>query len=124
MERYRKSAPVRLKLVNEDMTITTLEGEASAKAGEAYLAKGIDDELWFIDRDKVMTMYKQILPPDEDGFATFVSQRTVTAELLDHDEKRGDGLEGKAGKDYRVVDGDDVWFVKKDIFERTYEHIK
>lgn len=118
--KYVKIAPIELKRVEEDIEVNTLEGEATVKHDKDYLARGVDGELWPIPVEQVKKNYTDLgLPPSDDGFLKFRSNRVVEASLLEDDERIGN-MQGHAGKDYKVTDGEESWFVKKDIFESTY----
>lgn len=122
--KYRKVIPVRLKRVPRNRTIETLEGPKELRADEHFLARGVDGEEWPIPITTVEESYtKLLLPDDEDGFSTYKSNRIVEAVLLEEDSEIN-GLSGKAREDYLVEDGDDRWFVKKNIFEKTYEKVE
>lgn len=123
MGKYVKVIPVELKRIPEDMSVDTLEGKATVRHDKDYLARGVDGELWPIPVAQVKKNYTDLgLPPSEDGFTKFRSDRVVEATLLEEDESIR-GMEGHSGKDYKVTDGEETWFVKKDIFEETYRRV-
>jgi len=47
---------------NQMVTVYTLEGPETVRAGDFYLARGIHDEIWTYPKDKV----KNVLKPAEE----------------------------------------------------------
>lgn len=123
----RKNKGCKAKKLEQDMTIDTLEGEVSAKAGD-WLCKGVAGEPWPQKEEKLFATYDQTSAPDAEGWVEFSPKpdsEAVQAAQIDHPFQviaSWGTLAGKAG-DYvvhRPGDTTDVWIVDKGLFEATY----
>jgi hypothetical protein len=135
---YKKTKPVLAKELKASETIETHEGEITYNAGD-YLCKGPSGDIW---GQKADSLFKKYGPargskPDKDGWQEFLPKPEasgVMAAQIDHDfsvEHPSWGtFYGKAGgylvKSYEDKDTEfpeDIWIVKKEIFESTYERV-
>ncbi len=123
------------KVVQQTQTVTTLEGELTAKEGE-YLCRGVNGEIWPQNAETLLAKYEAISEFDNQGWQKFCPRSDaagVMAAQLRHpftvSTNRG-ALAGqpndylvKHAADERVEYPDDVWPVAQDVFELTYEFL-
>ena len=116
---FKKAAPVKYQVAQQDGTIDTLEGPVKYQTGH-YIMTGPKGENYPIVPEKFNTLY------DDHGDGTATPRKIdKIAKLADHDgtihTSWGD-LNYTAGNDYIVRHGTgDYGAVKKDIFAQTYD---
>ena len=116
---FKKAAPVKYQVAQQDGTVDTLEGPVKYQAGH-YIMTGPKGENYPIAPEKFATLY------DDNGDGTAVPKKIEKlAKLADHDgvihTSWGD-LNFTKGNDYIVRHGTgDYGAVKKDIFAQTYD---
>lgn len=119
--RYRKIAyQVTADKSSMDCYIDTLEGISTAHKGD-YIVTGVDNEQWVVKPEYFSTSYSHIR-----GNQYRRIPQVVNAVLTNKDEvshaPTGD-IHGTRG-DYRVTGSKgEVWYVKPDIFAKTYERV-
>lgn len=125
-KRYRKIAPTFAReLTAQDYEerqgfIHAPEGILKFTPGD-YVAKDAKGE-WPIRKATMQSRYRQIAPPNEEGFAqylrtdiSFAAQMPETFTI--------DSMRGKAG-DYLVINEGGGWPVDREIFEQTYQLVE
>ncbi|MCF7859118.1 MAG: PGDYG domain-containing protein [Candidatus Cloacimonetes bacterium] len=135
---YKKTNPMWAKKLEEAITIQTLEGELTYNKGD-YLCKGQSGDIW---GQKEESLFKKYEPdpkskPDKEGWQKFVPKPDasgVMAAQIDHeftiDHPDWGIFQGNPG-DYLVKSfedkdtefQEDVWIVKKEIFDTAYEKV-
>ncbi len=128
---FRKTSFIRARPLTEqdyeqrNGTVQTKEGRVTFEAGD-YLARGISDEEWPIDRHLMASDYTRISEPDAEGFCFFRALGTRQALqmpikfTIQYD--RETLLRGKAG-DYLVRSGNQIWITECSIFELSYKRV-
>jgi hypothetical protein len=133
---YKKTKPVWAKKLDVDETVDTLEGPVTYRAGD-YLCKGPSGDIW---GQQKATLFKKYDPApenksDQEGWQKFLPKPDaagVMAASVDRDfsvrHPVWGTFKGHAGdylvKSYEDKDKpypEDIWIVKNDIFESTYE---
>ena len=118
---YRKKAIlVTAEPADQDQYVTTLEGVSEAKKGD-FIVTGVDNEQWAIKPEWFHGAYTHI-----EGNTYQRKPQKLQAEQIDEPETvkapTGD-IKGSKG-DYKVTGtGGEQWFVKPDIFVKTYEKV-
>lgn len=119
--KYRKKAiTVQADVIDTPQYVTTLEGVSEGKPGD-YLVTGIDYEQWFVKPEWFKGSYTHIR-----GNLYQRKPQVLDAVQIDKPEvvsaPTGD-IRGDKG-DYKVTGTKgEQWFVKPDIFEKTYERV-
>lgn len=133
---YKKTKPIWAKKLDADKTVDTLEGPVTYRAGD-YLCKGPSGDVW---GQEEVALFKKYDPApntkaDREGWLKLIPKTDaagVMAAAVDHDfsvrHPVWGTFNGRAG-DYLVKSYEDkdtpypeeIWIVKKDIFESTYE---
>ncbi len=133
---YKKNKPVWAKKLDVDETVDTLEGPVTYRAGD-YLCKGPSGDIWGQEEAALFKKYDPAhdSTADPEGWQKFTPKPDaagVMAAAVDRDFSVGHPVwgtfKGHAG-DYLVKSyedkethyPEDIWIVKKDIFESTYE---
>jgi hypothetical protein len=106
---------------DQDQYVTTLEGVSEAKKGD-FIVTGIDNEQWAVKPKWFHGAYTHI-----EGDTYQRKPQVLEAEQIDKPDvvtaPTGD-IKGDPG-DYKVTGTKgEQWFVKPDIFDKTYEKIK
>lgn len=121
MAKYRKKA-IRVTAIRIDAPqyVTTLEGVSEGKPGD-YLVTGIDNEQWFVIPENFHNSYTHIR-------GNIYERKPQILEAVQIDEPEivsaptGE-IKGDKG-DYKVTGTKgEQWFVKPDIFKKTYERV-
>ena len=121
MAKYRKKPIiVTAYRADQDQYITTLEGVSEAKRGD-YIVTGVDNEQWAIKPEWFTPAYTHI-----HGDKYQRKPQILEATQIDKPEvskaPTGD-IKGSPG-DYRVTGkSGEHWYVKPDIFDKTYERV-
>lgn len=116
---FKRAAPVKYEVAQDQGTIETLEGPVRYGPGH-YIMTGPKGENYPIAPEKFKTLY------DDNGDGTAIPKKIMkVAKLADHDgvlhTSWGD-LNYTAGNDYIVRHNTgDYGAVKKDIFAQTYD---
>lgn len=129
----KKTAPLWAKQIEENQTTRTLEGPATARAGD-FLCRGAAGEFWPQSPERLNEKYDQTEEVDADGFRKFLPRSQVMAAQVDHPfqvkTSRGDLMDEpgnfilKSFDDKEVEYPDSVWIVDKKLFADTYERIE
>ncbi len=133
---YKKTKPLWAKELLTQETVVTHEGEITYNVGD-YLCKGPAGDIW---GQQAESLYKKYDPapdskPDKDGWNIFIPKPDasgVMAAQIDHnfsvEHPIWGTFVGKAGsylaKSYEDKDTkfpENIWIVKKEIFESNYE---
>ena len=116
---FKRAAPVKYELAQQDGTVKTLEGPVRYEAGH-YIMTGPKGEQYPISPEKFNTLYDD----NKDGTAT-PKKIMKLAKLADHDgvlHTSWVDLNYTTGNDFIVRHGTgDYGAVKKDIFAQTYD---
>lgn len=121
MAKYRKKAIMVTAIpAEQDQYVTTLEGVSEAKKGD-YIVTGVDNEQWAIKPKWFHGAYTHI-----EGDTYQRKPQILEAVQIDEPDvvsaPTGD-INGDPG-DYKVTGtSGEQWFVKPDIFEKTYEKL-
>lgn len=121
MAKYRKKAiMVTAYIADQDQYVTTLEGVSEAKKGD-YIVTGIDNEQWAVKPKWFNGAYTHI---KDDKYQR--KPQVLEATQIDSPDTvhapTGD-IKGDPG-DYKVTGTKgEQWFVKPDIFDKTYEKV-
>lgn len=143
----RKTKPVEAKPLSaivadlpvlEHLQLTTLEGPQRLRQ-DAWLCRGRNGEFWQQTHEKLMEKYHST-GTDAEGWTTFVPRpdnAVNAAQANGHregfavrgqwgqEQPNGDFLQYGEDGDYVLQsrnDPDDVWVVKRDLFEATYDY--
>ncbi|MMZ43585.1 hypothetical protein D1872_51450 [compost metagenome] len=126
MAKWRKKALVVTAVPLTDMAltdtyyVTTLEGVSEGTKGD-YLVTGVDNEQWIV-KPKWFKQYYRHLQGDTYQRIPMVLEATQITEPEVVKAPTGD-IKGDPG-DYKVTGKKgEHWFVKPDIFEKTYERV-
>ena len=131
LRKARKTTSVWAKRLGQAQKIETMEGWTIAAQGD-YLCRGVSDEVWAQEEEKLLQKYVASGVVDEEGWEHFKpnpnAPKVQAAQVVRafQVESRYGTLHGKAG-DYLIrstTDASDVWVVDRSIFEQTYEFIK
>ena len=122
MAKYRKKAIiVTADIAETHQYIATLEGITEAEVGD-YIVNGVDNEQWAVKPKWFKESYRHIA----DNQYQRISQVLEAVQVKESEivtTPTGD-IEGDKG-DYRVTGTKgEQWFVKPDIFEKTYDLVK
>lgn len=122
MAKYRKKAlMVTAVRADRDQYITTLEGVTEAKRGD-YIVTGVDNEQWAV-KPKWFTPSYTHIKDDTYQRNPQVLEAVQIAEPNVISTPTGD-IKGDKG-DYKVTGTKgEQWFVKPDIFDKTYDKVK
>ena len=129
----KKTAPIRAKELTETTTISTIEGDVEANAGD-LLCRGAAGEPWPQSPESVAKKYDSTDDIDADGFRLYTpkpdGEGVMAAEVNEEFTVQASWgeLKGQPG-DYVVknfADRDvenpaDVWIVARNLFQATYE---
>lgn len=121
MPMYRKLAlTVTAEPSDMDCYITTLEGVSTAKKGD-YVVTGVDSEQWVVKPEWFHTAYTHIKGNEYKRKPQVLEAVQIhTPEVSS--APTGD-IKGDVG-DYRVTGKKgEQWYVKPDIFDKTYERV-
>jgi len=122
MAKYRKKAlTVTVERAERQQYITTLEGVSEAKRGD-YILTGVDNEQWVVKPKWFHQAYTHI-----EGNKYRRNPQVLEAEQIHESQivhaPTGD-IKGDKG-DYKVTGKTgEQWFVKPDIFKKTYERVE
>lgn len=122
MPKYRKKAiVVQAQVLTQAQYVTTLEGVSEGLPGD-YLVTGVDSEQWVVKPKWFKESYKHIA-----GDRYQRIPQVLDAHPIDKPEvvQAPTGpIKGDVG-DYRVTGkSGEHWYVKPDIFDKTYERVK
>jgi hypothetical protein len=117
---YKKPAPERYEIAQQDGTLKTLEGPVNYKAGY-YILTGPKGEQYPMPPEK----FNELKDDAGDGVC-YPKKIIKLAKLADHDgavqTSWGEKLNYTAGNDFIVKHGSgDYGVIKKDIFAQTYQ---
>lgn len=121
MAKYRKKPlTVTVERAKQQQYVTTLEGVSEAKRGD-YILTGVDSEQWVVKPKWFNDAYTHIA-----GNQYRRKPQVLEAEQIDEPEvvsaPTGD-IKGDKG-DYKLTGkSGEQWFVKPDIFEKTYDKV-
>ncbi len=118
---YRKKAlVVTADKADKQCYIATLEGVSTANPGD-YIVTGIDNEQWVVKPKYFHASYSHIKDNQYRRKPIVVDAVLTNTDEVTH-APTGD-IKGTAG-DYKVTDTKgEQWFVKPDIFAKTYERV-
>ncbi|MCD4734503.1 MAG: PGDYG domain-containing protein [Bacteroidales bacterium] len=133
---YKKTKPMWAKKLDQPETVETLEGPITYQEGD-YLCKGHSKDIWGQKAESLIKKYDPVpdSKPDLEGWEQYTPKpdtKGVMAASIDFDfsiEHPSWGtFNGNAG-DYLVKNfedkdieyPEDIWIVKKEIFESTYK---
>jgi hypothetical protein len=122
MAKWRKKAiKVTAEVLTNQQYVTTLEGVSEGKPGD-YLVTGVDSEQWVVKPKWFKGAYKHI-----SGNTYQRIPQVLEANAIDEPEviQAPTGpIKGDKG-DYKITGTKgEHWFVKPDIFAKTYERVK
>ena len=131
----KKTRPIWVRLLEQEETVKTLEGDERVPAGN-YLCRGEAGDIWPQSKDRLAAKYTLTGEVDEEGWRKCdpnPDASGVMAAQVPHPfqvEAKWGQLKGKHGdfivKSYEDRDNenpDDVWIVDKGLFEATYERV-
>lgn len=122
MPKYRKKRIlVTMEIAEKDQFIVTLEGITEAKAGDCIVT-GVDNEQWAIKPEWFNLAYTHV-----SGNTYQRKPQVLTAHQIDEVEEidtPNGPIRGDKG-DYKVTGTKgEKWYVKPDIFDKTYEEVR
>jgi len=135
-QHYKKTKPLWAKKLKEDISVNTLEGKIESHVGD-YLCKGPTGDIWPQKEGSLFKKYDSTDETNSEGWQKFTPKPDasgVMAAQIDHKfsikHSTWGTFKGNAG-DYLVKNYDDkdiefpadLWIVKKEIFEATYEKV-
>ena len=110
-----------MEIADRDQFIVTLEGITEAKAGDCIVT-GIDNEQWAIKPEWFNTAYDHV-----SGNTYKRKPQVLSATQIDESEVTNTPngpIRGDKG-DYKVTGTKgEQWYVKPDIFDKTYEEVR
>lgn len=121
MARYRKKAIiVTAYRAEQDQYITTLEGVSQAKRGD-YIVTGVDNEQWAVKPEWFTPAYTHLSGNRYQRKPQILEAVQITKPEVSK-APTGD-IKGSVG-DWRVTGkSGEQWYVKPDIFDKTYEKV-
>lgn len=122
MAKYRKKALiVTAHIADTHQYIATLEGITEAKVGD-YIVTGVDNEQWAVRPKWFKDSYKHIA---DDKYQR-IPQVLEAVQIHEEEYVKTPTGEIKGDKgDYKVTGTKgEQWFVKPDIFDKTYEKVR
>jgi len=133
--RAKKTRPLWVRCSDQDVTVQTLEGRETARAGE-YLCRGEVGDIWPQRAESLEAKYAATEIVDAGGWRKYLPRpddEGVLAAEIDHAfaiESRWGSIQGKPGdyvvKHYRDKDvpyPEDVWIVDAGRFQATYQRV-
>lgn len=131
----KKTQAIFAKRLEEDQTVTTIEGEEAVNAGD-YLCRGKAGDIWPQTEKSLLSKYSATESVDSEGWRKYEplpDAEGVLAAKVDHafsvDASWG-RLDGKPGdfvvknfSDKDVEYPDDVWIVDRELFAATYSRV-
>lgn len=122
MPKYKKKQIlVTAEIADKNQFIVTLEGITEAKAGD-YIVTGVDNEQWALKPQWFSLAYTHV-----EGNTYKRKPQVLTAHKIDEAEYTttpNGPIRGDKG-DYRVTGTEgEHWYVKPDIFAKTYEEVR
>jgi hypothetical protein len=121
MAKYRKKAlVVTAEIADQPQYVTTLEGVSQASTGD-YIVTGIDNEQWVVKPQWFDSAYTHIRGKQYQRKPQVLEAKQIQEPDVVH-AATGD-IKGDRG-DYKVTGTKgEQWFVKPDIFDKTYEKV-
>jgi hypothetical protein len=131
----KKTRPIWVRLLEQEETVKTLEGEEQVPAGN-YLCRGEAGDIWPQKEERLTAKYNLTDDTDEHGWRKCLPKPDaagVMAAQVPHAfqvQAKWGQLSGKPGdfivKNYEDRDTDhpeDVWVVDQGLFQATYERV-